>query len=124
MRYVNGLPIPCTTVELSVHITDEMVEDIIDGAGYAIGYWASKAVFDSEAQTYEVTEDEDDHRYVITYEAIRTALVKLVKGEVSIRSDIRDAITLDMIDRDGCRMDGECYDVIIQVACLGDVIYG
>lgn len=112
------------TIELSVNINDEVIDDIIEGAGYEIGYWASKAVYDSEAQTYEVTEEEDEKRYFLTYPIIAKAITSLVKGDITISPSIREAITLDLVSKEGCHMDGECYDVIIQVACFGDVIYG
>jgi isocitrate/isopropylmalate dehydrogenase len=61
----------------------------------------------------------------ITYDQIVNAISDLVNRKVSISTHITDAITSDLASEDyGCHMDAECYDVIIQVALFGDVVYG
>lgn len=114
-----------STIELSLDVTDEIIEDIIEGAGYTIGYWARTATYDSEARTYEVTDAEDDTKYHVTYDDIAKAISKIVRNEAELRNDIREAIVLDLFDYDNAhRMDAEVYDCVIQVACLGSVTYG
>ena len=107
----------------------EAIENIICDAGMMIGYWATKAVVDSTKQTYTITEEEahDDEGardFTITYTDIVEAMMKLATGEVAIRSDIREEIGNAFINYDESDIDGEGADVIIQVACFGDVIYG
>ena len=107
----------------------EAIENIIADAGMMIGYWATSAVVDSDKQTYTITEEEahDDEGardFIITYTDIVEAMMKLASGEVAIRSDIREAIGEAFINYDESDLDGEVADVIIQVACFGDVIYG
>jgi hypothetical protein len=110
---------------MNVEVTHEMIEDIIEGAGYGIHYWATKAVVDEDAQTYTITDGEDGKVYVVHYSDITKAIQSLLDREVAIRSDIVDAIALDLMNyEDAHRMDSEVYDVIIQVACFGEVIYG
>lgn len=114
-----------STIELALDVTDEIIEDIIEGAGYVIGYWASEGQYDSEARTYSVTDAEDDATYHVTYDDIAKAIGKIVRNEIELRDDIREAIVLDLIDYDnGGRMDSEVYDCVIQVACLGSITYG
>lgn len=114
------------TIRMNVELTHDAIEEIIDGAGMSIGYWAIAGVVDEEAQTYRVTDGEDDGKsYTIHYSEIARAIQSLVDGDISIRDDIREAITLDLLDWDDAhRMGGEEYDVIIQVACFGEVVYG
>jgi hypothetical protein len=113
------------TIRMNVEITQEVIEDIIDGAGYAIHYWATKAVVDTEAETYTVTDGEDDKEYVIHYQDIARAIQLLVDGDADVRADIREAVALDLLNYENAhRMDSEVYDVIIQLAAMGAVIYG
>lgn len=112
-------------IRMNVELSIEAIEDIIEGAGYGIHYWATKAVVDDEAQTYEVTDGETGKSYLLHYQDINKAIQSLLDREVAIRSDIVDAIALDLMNyEDAHRMDSEAYDVIIQVACFGEVIYG
>jgi hypothetical protein len=110
---------------MKVPVVDDVIDDIIDGAGYQISYWASDAEVDSQAKTYTITDAEDDSVHVVTYADIARAIQTVVDGEAGIRQDIRDAITLDVFDyKNACRMDSEAYDVLIQLACFNEVVYG
>jgi hypothetical protein len=112
-------------IRMNVEVTEDAIEDIIDGAGMAIGYWASKAVVDTEGKTYEVTDGEENQKYHLTYPDIARAIQLIVDRDVDLRSDIVDAIALDLLNyEDAHRIDSEAYDAIIQVACFADVIYG
>ena len=107
----------------------EAIENIICDAGVWIGYWASNGVVDETNQTYIITEEEAHdgegaRDFTLTYTDIVRAMVKLAKGEVAVRQDIREAINEAFINYDESDLDGEVADVIIQVACFGDVIYG
>lgn len=114
-----------SSIDIALDVTDEIIEDIIEGAGYTIGYWASEAHYDSEARTYTVTDNEDSSEYHITYDDISKAIEKIVTKKVKLRGDIREAIVLDLVDyHNAHHMDAEVYDCVIQVACLGDVVYG
>jgi hypothetical protein len=110
---------------MNVELSIEAIEDIIDGGGYGIHYWAVAGVVDEENQTYKVTDGETGKSYLLHYSDITKAIQSLLDREVAIRSDIVDAIALDLLNyEDAHRMDSEAYDVIIQVACFGEVIYG
>jgi hypothetical protein len=111
---------------ISLDVSDEVITDIIDGAEEGgIGYWASRSVNDLTNRTLTITDDQDNKPTTITYDQIVNAISDLVNGRVSISSSIRDAITSDLASGDyGCYMDATCYDVIIQVALFGDVVYG
>jgi hypothetical protein len=114
-----------STIELPLEVSDQVIEDIIDGAGYSIGYWAESGHHDPQNKTYSFIESEEGLEHKVSYQDIVEAIGKVVKREVGVRSDIRDAIVLDLIDYDDAsRMDAEVYDVVIQVAALGEITYG
>lgn len=111
---------------ISLDVSDEFITDIIDGAEEGgIGYWASNSVNDPAKRMLTITDMEDNVAIPMSYDQIVNAISDLVNGRVSISSEIRDAITSDLASGDyGCHMDATCYDVIIQVAMFGDVVYG
>lgn len=113
------------SIEVTLEVSDVVIEDIIDGAGYAIGYWAQNGEHDTQAQTYTVIDNDDGEEYALSYEDIANAIQKLVKHEVKVRPDIHEAILLDIVSYENAhRMDTDAYDVIIQVACFDEVTYG
>ena len=114
-----------STIELALDVSDEVIEDIIDGADYAIGYWAENADHNQQNKTYTFWETEEGVEHKVSYQDIIDALSKIARGDVRVRTDIRDAIVVDLVDYSrACRMDAEVYDVVIQVAALGDIVYG
>lgn len=114
-----------SSIELTLDVSDEMIGDIIDGAEeQGIGYWAEQSTHDINAKTFTFIETEEGEEHHLSYEDIANAMKQLIEHKVSVNDSIREAITLDVIDKDGCRMDAEAYDVIIQVACFGEITYG
>jgi hypothetical protein len=111
---------------IALEVSDEAIIDIIDGAEEGgIGYWATRSVHDKANRTLAITDSQDNKTITITYDQIVNAISDLVNRKVSISTHITDAITSDLASEDyGCHMDAECYDVIIQVALFGDVVYG
>lgn len=111
---------------ISIDVSDEAITDIIDGAEEGgIGYWARDSHNDTNARTFSFTDIEDDKQYTITYEQIASAIGLIATDQVELNSMIRDAIVLDLANYDDpFRMDAECYDVIIQVATFGELVYG
>lgn len=114
-----------SSIEIPVDVSDEFIIDIIDGAEeQGIGYWAEQSVHDTNARTLTFIETEEGEEHHLSYDDITNAIEQLINKKVSVSSSIREAITLDVIDKDGCRMDADAYDVIIQVACFGEITYG
>jgi predicted DNA-binding protein with PD1-like motif len=111
---------------IALDVSDEFITDIIDGAETGgIGYWASHSIHDPTNRTLTITDREDNKTVTISYDQIVNAVSDLVNRRVSISTHITDAITSDLASEDyGCHMDADCYDVIIQVALFGDVVYG
>jgi hypothetical protein len=107
----------------------ELLSDLIDAAGYGIGYWAVEAHQDDQAQTYTITLDEDaaeeagKPQVVLTYAQLRTAIRKVAQGSLVAPSLTRAAN--DFIFRPGqAEPDSDLADVVVQVAVFGEVVFG
>jgi hypothetical protein len=110
------------------NITAQNVEDILDTAGYGIGYWASTATV-NENGSYTFTEvgdysDPADHKeHTITRAQIKSATVKLAEeGWGDITRAFTNWTREDGIDCGD--IDSVAADVIVQVAAFGEVVYG
>lgn len=104
-------------VKQMLTITDEDIGDIIDTAGYGIGYWAKSAVVDDENGLYIIT-DEDDQVYELRY----VDIVRGVKMYIENGNKPYNIIYENGVDT--CNIDSVVADMIIQYACFGEIIYG
>lgn len=117
-----------TTVTFKVET--DTIENVIDQAGYIIGYWASEGAYDRIGKTYTVWEteahdtDETDRKFVLTYHDIVRALIKVANRQVKVNRSISDACADLLYGGEGDLFDADCADVIIQVACFGEIVYG
>ena len=120
-------------IERVFEIPNGDIECIIDMAGYAIGYWATQGVHDSDALTYTVTPDPgyattEGEQYVLTYAEIAKTLLDIATGEYEVGYPREYAeqylATLFEGDPDAGYFDSEIADVVIQVACYKEVIFG
>ena len=113
-----------------INIDSEMIEDIIDTAGYGIGYWATTATLDRLAETYTIEFDGEDFSdaplnsglVVLTYAKIANAIHKIIDGGVvndSLTQELNDTITSGEMD-----IDSEMADCIIQLAIFNEIVYG
>lgn len=104
-----------TKVEMELIITEEDIEEIIDMAGYGIGYWAIKAVVGDDY--YEIT-DEENKKHKLSYKDIINGVKMYIKNGNKPYNIIDDnAIAAENID-------SVVADMIIQYACFGELIYG
>lgn len=119
-----------TEVPRTYSLSQEGIEDILADAEMIIGYWCSEMNTSSENETVTIYEeeahdaDEYNRKFVLSYQDILNATVKLADGRVPISSQIRIACNELLLDQDSDSYDAETADCIIQVACFGDVIYG
>ncbi len=111
-------------------ITGENIADIIDTAGYGIGYWATKAVFDSTEQTYTVSwngSDFDDSDPLATGTKTLTYLdiAKTIESILNLESPLSDSTARWFADSFYQEeIDSDLADVLIQLALFGEIIYG
>jgi hypothetical protein len=98
----------------------QFIVDLIDTAGYGIGYWAASAEVDTEEETYLITEQEGgefDWPVRLHYADIWDAVVRVAKdGNLAAQEAVADL--------DDCDIDSVVADIIIQTAIFGKVIYG
>ncbi|MEO3931421.1 hypothetical protein WMO79_01220 [Micrococcaceae bacterium Sec7.4] len=112
-----------------IKLTDENVTDLLDAAGYGIGYWASTATVDEEAKTYYVQSSEGVEA------ADGTEITEITEKTISF-DEIRDAFnTLAKEDRlpdwqmreiaDGeLAFDSMVGDMTVQQAMFGEIVFG
>jgi hypothetical protein len=108
------------------NITNQNVEDILDTAGYGIGYWASTATINEDG-SYTFTEvgdysDPADHKeHTITRAQIKSAVVKLAEDYVDFQQAFIDWTREDGIDTG--EIDSMRADMVVQEAAFGEVVY-
>ena len=112
------------TIEFALTTTDFL--DIVDTAGYVIGYWADEAEVDDSGDdpTYTVSCEEGTEIHTLTKDDIELAIARLIDGTVSVCSSIKDDIRSAITEKDYGMIDAYAADVIIQAACFGSIIYG
>lgn len=66
----------------------------------------------------------DDEVFQITHLRIGQAMQLVVSGDVLVRDDIRRAVLHAIADPDNADIDAEAADVLVQVACFGEIVYG
>ena len=128
---------PKRTMEIDLEVSQESIDQIIESAGYGIGYWASAAVVDEHARTYTITESEegDYDKHVVTYDQLVEAFWKIANPGRSIKGlgkmtrgyaldAVMDGIQNGKGDIDAGHVDSDLADHIVQVAIFDEVIYG
>lgn len=116
------------TLKFDCNLTTEHFEDIADTAGLIIGYWAESGSIelvdeDGDEIIYRVKEIEGDE-YVLTRKDIESTLRDIIERKVEVSSDIREAVTAFVLDKDQGDLDSFQADAIIQIACFQEVVYG
>lgn len=100
----------------------DTVDIIIDMAGYGIGHWASSATHDADARTYTVTEDATSTAHVLTYTMIHKALREAAKEHAAAKETLREYRAGEEFI--GGELGSDDADIIIQLAALGELVYG
>ena len=108
------------TVTLKFNLTQEDFEDIINAAGYSIGYWATEGfitgetynLIDAEFETFEITKDQ-----------VELAMANVVNGEYDVSKTIQESVTNAITQNEFGEIDGDCADVLIQLCCFDEIVY-
>jgi len=85
---------------------------------------------DTVAQYVEITirdVEQDGKPVVITLDKIASAIQHIIntpREELKIAKSYVDHIQNGSRENDACDIDAECADIILQVAVLGEIIYG
>lgn len=122
-------------VKISTHnITAQNVDDVMETAAYgAITYWATqpprRLLEALPAGHHLVVEEDTGEAHELTPAKIRQAIVEVAEGKHT-NTVIRDYVIAafdDWTAEDGIdcgHIDADAADCIVQVACLGSVVYG
>jgi hypothetical protein len=119
------------TFKTTLTLDSELIEEVIETAGYGIGYWARTAHHDGLAETYTLSWDGSDFEdndpnsageHLLDYSDIAKAIEALYSHTYSVRSDLHTQLNEWLIGEES--MDSDLADVIIQVALFDEIIYG
>lgn len=119
------------TITTTTTLDNELIEEIIETAGYGIGYWAHTAHHDSLAETYTLTWDGEDFEdtdpnsageHKLDYSDIAKAVEELLAGGVRVNNTLLGQLREWLNGYP--TMDTELADVVIQVALFDEIIYG
>lgn len=123
------------TAQVSVEVSDEEITDMIDTAGYGIGYWCEHAVVDTNTRQYRVTPDEEarqDERFagtfIINFDDVVKVLVEFATGqhELGYPREYAQSWLADKVKHgDGAgNLDSEIMDCVIQQCAFGEIVFG
>lgn len=113
-------------VEATCRMTGEEFSDLVDTAGYGINYWCDRAVVDEDLCNYTVHDSEDDKEFVLGASALCDAILRIAFDHTRLRvgDGYRSTACTYVFDREQVDYDADFADVVIQVACFGEVVYG
>ena len=108
-------------------LTKDQYDEIIDMAGFGVGYWAS-AMRSTKKGCY-FTEDETGSKYFVTRKRMEKAILEIFMSRGVYEWGNLGAYYLSAIDllvTQGCTGDcgSDISEVIIQQACFRSVLYG
>ncbi len=97
-------------------------EDIYDIACYGgIAYWCLAADINEDGDVAHFTDMEDDNKeYTVTKDKMEEVYGKILDGEYRMADYIREYFRSgDLGD-----IDSTAADVIVQICCFGEIVYG
>lgn len=116
-------------IETTFTLDPELFEDILDIAGYGIGYWVESASIelisdDSDEIIYRIKEQDGDE-FILTRNDLEATIFKIVSDPtIEINRSLRNDLTLLCIGRDeDIDIDTADADQLIQIACFNEIIY-
>lgn len=112
-------------IEKTYDITDEIIDVIIEGAGYGIAYWADELTQHSDRISIHIPED--GYR-VVSHQKLAEALVHIgTRNSPNYVDQYAQRTLREIEDKErypGGDIDSDLADVIVQIALFGEVIYG
>ena len=97
--------------------TEETILDVIELAGYGIGYWAVRGDIDTVHKVYQITE-KDDNVHNLPFNLIAQALGNLPEKYRGTDYD------LDEMEAGEVYMESADADSVIQWALFGELVFG
>jgi hypothetical protein len=125
-------------VTIEVVVSDQFIEDLLTTAAEGgIGYWATLVWWDvaSHMPRYtgcyivdrgdERTPEPDAAWMVADREAVERGLALVLAGKAKVHSSYVGMVAQALRNQeDGCELDAEGADIVVQAALFGEVVYG
>lgn len=119
-------------VVVEYDVPDETISDMLDAAGYGIGYWASSLIDTQDPPPHIEVHLHQGTVHRCTYLELRAAFGQLVDpDQAHIGRALHEYFTAAVRDRDRTtgvidagHIDSDAADVWVQVALFGKVLYG
>lgn len=101
----------------TVELTDQEFYDIVETAGYGIGYWCRHAVVKDGCEYVVEDTEGDGTNHTVTKAGMERVMAAMLDGDIKIGDYIVGYIRQDEID-------SEAADAIVQACCFDEVRYG
>lgn len=119
------------TIDAPLEISDELVDEIRNGAYAYSGYWAIGIADADDTEQGPIAviwlEDENDpksrERKVITRQELARGLAEIAFGK-GARSDLVEHARRAILEKDAGEIDAEIADVALQYAVFGEIVFG
>lgn len=135
MSYMNDTVVG--KVVLAAEVTERFVSDILYTAldDYYGGscYWATNVKFKTNGaddimericQTASFDDVEDNKSFVVDHDKVVYSLQKILNEDVTLNQTIYGNILRATKENDASYIDADAADVILQVACFREIVYG
>ena len=119
-----------TQVVIDFNLTDTDFADLVDLAGYAIGYWVDEASYEEPYHetdpkpAYSICCEEGTQIYELHKEDFERAIALIAQDRVDVSNGICQDVMMAIKEDDYGYIDGYAIDAIVQVACFGEIVYG
>lgn len=116
------------TLTIDLKLDDEFFENLLDTAGYSIGYWAESASVelrdeDGDEVFYRVSE-QDGEEFLITKGDMEETIRDIVSGKFTDASQLlKNDLVLLCLGDDDIDIDATAADQLIQFACFKELRY-
>lgn len=105
---------------LSETFIDDVVTTAVEGG---INYWATEIHRVDDVISFAVDDTPGDGRKTVTHRMVAEAIQNILSEDMAgsyLTEQVREAV----LTHDAGHIDAEGADVIVQVAALGEVVYG
>lgn len=116
------------TLTVDLKLDNEFFEDLLDTAGYGIGYWAESASIelrdeDDDEVFYRVSE-QDGEEFLITKDDMEATICDIVSGKLAdVNQSLKNDLALLCLGDDDIDIDATAADQLIQFACFKELRY-
>lgn len=113
------------TIQVEFNLDHDSFQDLIDMAGYGIGYWADKAEVHEDRYVVHATEDAQSKLHTITADDYSRVILDVLQGGNDAHHImLRTACFRLVFDNDMSDLDASDADTLTQLACFGEIVYG